>query len=144
MQRRVQKLTQCNCSICRRYGALWAYQQRKALTIRSARASLRSYAWGRKQYEFFHCAICGCVTHYEQEEKQPDGSDMAAVNMRNVADPASIADLPIRLLDGDGSWKVLRSEAQPSLLISPSKPAGAHHSQQVKAWRGRQASALNS
>jgi hypothetical protein len=61
------------------------------------------------------------VTHYECTEKRSDGSDMAAVNMRNVVDPARVADLPIRLLDGDGNWKVLRDEAQPGLLSSPSR-----------------------
>lgn len=125
MKRKVQKLTQCNCSICRRYGALWAYQQRKALTVKSARGPLRSYSWGKEQYEFFHCANCGCVTHYEQAEKRPDGSDMAAVNMRNAADPAKIAHLPIRLLDGDGNWQVLRDKAEPDLLISPSRLTSA-------------------
>ena len=124
MRRKVRKLTQCNCSICRRYGALWAYQQRKALIVRSERGALRSYSWGKKQDEFFHCAKCGCVSHYEHTEKRADGSDMAAVNMRNVTDPARIADLPIRLLDGDGNWKVLREDPQPGLFISPSRLVG--------------------
>ena len=87
MQRRIRKLTRCNCSICRRYGALWAYQQRKAVTVSDKDGLLRSYRWGKDKIEFFHCSACGCVTHYEQTDRREDGSDMCAVNMRNITNP---------------------------------------------------------
>ncbi|WP_420411385.1 GFA family protein [Roseibium sp.] len=119
MQRRIKKLTRCNCSICRRYGALWAYQQRKAITVTADKGALKSYAWGKKSIEYFRCNNCGCITHYERTDRRPDGSDMSAVNMCNIIDPASIAAVPIRLLDGAGSWKVLREAAEPDLLGSP-------------------------
>lgn len=120
LMRPVRKLTQCNCSICRRYGALWAYQQRKAVKVTAAEGALKAYSWGERSLIFQHCATCGCVTHYERVERKPDGSDMAGINMRNVVDAAKIAMLPIRLLDGDGSWEVLDQAPQPHLLISPS------------------------
>ncbi len=124
MQRRVRKLTRCNCSICRRYGALWAYQQRKAVFISVKRDVLRAYRWGKGKLEFFHCSACGCVTHYEQSGRREDGSDMSAVNMRNISDPRQIAELPIRLLDGAGSWTVLSEDVEPHLLMSPASKEG--------------------
>jgi hypothetical protein len=44
---------------------------------------------------------------------------MAAVNLRNIDDPQAIANIPIRLLDGASSWKVLGESRQPNLLSSP-------------------------
>ena len=119
MQRPIRKLTRCNCSICRRYGALWAYQQRKAIRVADENGTLKSYTWGKGLLEFFHCSNCGCVTHYHHSDRRDDGSDMSAVNMRNIDDPARIAQLPIRLLDGSGTWRVLQESAEPHLLMSP-------------------------
>ena len=119
MQRKPRKLTQCNCSLCRRYGALWAYFQRKRVRVLVNRSQLDVYSWHDKRFEFFRCASCGCVTHYQRTDKRADGSDMGAVNLRNIDDPAIVAHLPIRLLDGASSWKVLDESAQPNLLRSP-------------------------
>lgn len=84
------------------------------------RNALTGYAWGKGELEFFHCSNCGCVTHYNHSDRRADGSDMRAVNMRNIIDPARISSLPIRLLDGAGNWKVLEENVEPYLLTSPS------------------------
>jgi hypothetical protein len=119
MQRKPRKLTQCNCSLCRRYGALWAYFQRKRVRVLVSRSQLDAYSWDDKRFEFFRCAACGCVTHYQRTDRRADGSDMGAVNLRNIDDPAIVAHLPIRLLDGASTWKVLDEAPQPNLLRSP-------------------------
>lgn len=121
MHRPIRQLTRCNCSICRRYGALWAYQQRKAICVADEQNSLRSYVWGKGRLAFFHCSNCGCITHYENTDRRADGSDMSAVNMRNIEDPRRIADLPIRLIDGADTWKVLGKKTDPHLLMSPTQ-----------------------
>lgn len=125
LQKKPRKLTQCNCSLCRRYGPLWAYFQRKWVRVLASRKQLDVYSWRDRRFEFFRCATCGCVTHYQRKTRQPDGSDMGAVNMRNVDDPAIVAQLPIRLLDGAASWKVLAEAPQPHLLLSPA-PGSQH------------------
>jgi hypothetical protein len=53
---------------------------------------------------------------------------MSAVNMRNSIDPARISGLPIRLLDGAGTWKVLEEKFAPHLLMSPSPKGSLDHS----------------
>ena len=123
MSRDIRQLTRCNCSICRRYGALWGYQQRKAIEVMADEGALRAYGWGARALEFFFCNNCGCITHYDHSDRRPDGSDMSAVNMRNIVDPARIADLPVRLLDGASSWKVLERRVEPHLLMSPAGDA---------------------
>lgn len=123
LTRPVKQMTQCNCSICRRYGALWAYQQRKAVTVSDDERRLRSYVWGDGNLAFFHCSQCGCVTHWELTDHQEDGSDMVGTNMRNIVDRERVADLPIRVLDGDGSWKVLSRSVEPNWFKTPGAKA---------------------
>ena len=112
-------LTQCNCSICRRYGALWAYYQRRSVRITCAEGGLHSYAFRNATRRFSRCRACGCVTHYERTRQKADGTDTLAVNVRNVDDPRIVAAVPVKLLDGASSWRVLEERAQPGLLGSP-------------------------
>ncbi len=44
---------------------------------------------------------------------------MGAVNLRNIDDPEIVAHVPIRLLDGASSWKVIDEAPQPHLLQTP-------------------------
>jgi len=119
LPRAPRALTQCNCSICRRYGAFWAYFRRGSVRVRAAPNALASYSWGNKVREFRHCRSCGCLTHYQRRAKKRDGSDTLAVNLRNVDQPELIAKVPIKLLDGARSWKFLEQRRQPFLLRSP-------------------------
>jgi hypothetical protein len=97
-------LTQCTCSICRRYGALWAYRTRKTARLTAGQEAVRPYVWGDRQIEFYHCRICGCLTHYESIEKH-EGSRFA-VNARMLP-PTDIVPLRIRTFDGAKTWKYL-------------------------------------
>ncbi len=98
-------LTDCNCSICRRYAPLWAYYHARRVRIRSARGALASYTCGNERIRFVRCARCGCVTHWEAA-KNPRTSRMG-VNMRNVVDADILKDVRIRRLDGARTWKFL-------------------------------------
>jgi hypothetical protein len=102
--RKPRQLTDCNCSICRRYGALWAYYTRKTVHIICAPDALSAYVWGNKTLEFYRCTTCGCVTHHERVRRRIDST--VAVNARNM-DPEAIASVRIRKLDGASSWKFL-------------------------------------
>ncbi|HZD51782.1 MAG TPA: hypothetical protein VE175_01935 [Woeseiaceae bacterium] len=106
MRRKPRSLTSCNCSICRRYGALWAYFTRKSVNYDYAPDAVKAYVWGNETIEFFHCARCGCVTHYERTAKKGDDTRVG-INVRN-ADPAAVASLRIRKLDGASAWKSVR------------------------------------
>ena len=99
-----KSLTQCTCSICRRYGALWAYRTRRTARVTSTPAVETAYLWGDRVLEFYHCNICGCLTRYESVEKL-DGSRIA-VNARMLPE-ADIAGLRVRTFDGADSWKYL-------------------------------------
>ena len=102
--RRPRLLCDCNCSICRRYGILWAYYRRKSFKLLRGRRRLASYLWGKRTLKFFHCRSCGCVTHYEMARRRPGSA--VAVNAR-LMDPEIITRTRIRRFDGAKTWKYL-------------------------------------
>ncbi len=105
--RRPRKLTLCNCSVCRRYGAIWGYFRRKAVDVSDEQGLLVAYAWGRANIEFHHCGLCGCVMYHSRVRRREDGTDTLAINLRNADEPYRISGLPVRMLDGADSWSVL-------------------------------------
>lgn len=102
--RKPRQLTECNCSICRRYGARWAYYRRKAVRV-LAGGSLAAYSAHGKALEFCFCGRCGCVLYHERLKKIGDATRIA-VNARMMS-PGEIASVRVRLLDGAATWKYL-------------------------------------
>jgi hypothetical protein len=97
-------LIECNCSICSRYGALWSHGTQRTVRIVCAPGSLRAYVWGDQTIEFYHCTTCGCVTHYESVEKEPDSR--VSVNARILPGKA-LRGLSTLRFDGAVSWAFL-------------------------------------
>jgi hypothetical protein len=97
-------LTNCNCSICRRYGALWAYFDEEDVRVTAEPAAIDAYSWGDKSLRFVRCGNCGCVTHWERIGRGT--SNRMGVNARNF-DPVMLGDVKIRRLDGASTWKYL-------------------------------------
>lgn len=55
---------ECMCSICRRYGALWAYYKPDEVDVVIEDDAMESYVWNKKRLSFNRCKKCGCMTHY--------------------------------------------------------------------------------
>ena len=102
--RKPRQLTCCNCSICRRYGALWAYYKVDEVDVRAPPKALEKYAWGDKSIRFVRCKGCGCVTHWEPERQKT--LNRVGVNARNF-EPTIMETVRIRRLDGAETWKYL-------------------------------------
>jgi len=91
-------VTACNCTVCRRYGVLWAYGHiDHDIRVDGKTTSYRRVDGGGIDFHF--CATCGCVTHYVGRKADKDGRFWTAVNLR-LADPDRIAGLPIDHFDG--------------------------------------------
>ena len=89
--------TACNCTICRRYGALWAYDyDGAAITVSGP---TRVYATGEKAIGFHFCGECGCIAYWRAFAPDAEGRTRIAVNLR-LSDPASVADITIEHFDG--------------------------------------------
>ena len=96
-------LVSCNCSICRRYGTLWAYYDRGRVKIRRPRGGTEGYTWGHKHLRFVRCTTCGCVITWEAVDRS---RRRVGVNFRNF-DVEDIASVRVRHLDGAKTWKYL-------------------------------------
>ena|SRR5437868_4376456 len=101
---RPQWLTNCNCSLCRRYGGLWGYYPLGSVRVTGHPEKTAEYVWGDKTLRTVRCANCGCVTHWEPLQPEPGGKQ--GVNMRNF-DPDELGDVRIRRFDGAVSWTYL-------------------------------------
>src|SRR5262245_50152474 len=99
-----RRLTSCNCSICRRYGTLWAYYKASAVRRIYRARDVQAYSWGVRHLRFVRCRGCGCILSWEQAKKT--GRDRMGVNARNF-DPQVIAKTRVRRLDGAKTWKFL-------------------------------------
>lgn len=93
-----EKVTNCNCSICRRYGTLWGYFDQPDVLIEAPEGKTQEYARGDKSIAFVRCSECGCVTHWRPLPGRRKSQRMG-VNIR-IFQPEAIGPVRIRLLDG--------------------------------------------
>lgn len=57
-----KEITECHCSICRRYSAAWGYWPVDEVKFEFKEgAKTTKYAWGDKDKSFDFCSNCGCV-----------------------------------------------------------------------------------
>jgi hypothetical protein len=99
-----ESATACNCTICRRYGVLWAY----GYDDEEIHVSGLTQVYIRGESLGFHfCPKCGCVAYWRALEPGTDGRRRIAVNLRLTNDPEAVADLPIEHFDGLNSFKDL-------------------------------------
>ncbi|HXS07441.1 MAG TPA: hypothetical protein VN723_11670 [Rhizomicrobium sp.] len=106
--------TTCNCTICRRYGVLWAYDLQGDRTEFSGptRSYIRTTGdWGEPGVGFYFCENCGCVTHYRAFKPDAEGRIRTAVNLR-MAEPEAIAGLPVRHWEGLHSFTSLGQDGR--------------------------------
>ena len=97
--------TACNCTVCSRYGVLWAY----GYIGDDIQTTGKTTTYQRKNggaINFHFCANCGCVTHYIRTAIGEGGRHRTAVNLR-LSDPKLIFELPIVQFDGFETFEEL-------------------------------------
>jgi hypothetical protein len=94
-----ESATSCNCSICRRHGALWAYGfEGETFTVTGP---TRTYVWNRQSLAFHFCDRCACVVAWLSRSRGADGRLYGAINLRLVAEPEAVSKVPIVHHDTD-------------------------------------------
>lgn len=99
-----ERLIDCNCSICRRYSALWGHLTRAQATIHCDPNTQSSYLCNDRVIKFFHCNACGCVTHYDSVDEGPD--QPLAINFRMFREN-EIEAMEVRYFDGADTWTII-------------------------------------
>lgn len=96
--------TACNCTVCRRYGVLWAYgYENEGIRVSGP---THVYAWGDQTIGFHFCPNCGCVAYWRASAPGEDGRRRIAVNLR-LADPEAVSSIIVDHFDGLDSWEDL-------------------------------------
>ena len=95
------QVTDCNCSICRRLGVLWAYYSPSEVTVAGGPEATTGYVRANGGHlAFHHCRVCGCATHWRSLDAT---RDRMGVNAR-LMDPEILAAAKVRKLDGADTW----------------------------------------
>lgn len=87
----------CNCSICQRKGSLLWFVPRAALKLLTPEENASTYTFNKHVVKHRFCPTCGM--HPYGEGKGPDGSAMAAINIRCLED-IDLKAVPVTEYDG--------------------------------------------
>jgi hypothetical protein len=89
----------CNCSLCRRKGALWHGASETNLRIVAGEAELALYQFNTNTAKHYFCRHCG-VSPFSRPRLDPG---RWAVNVRCI-DGVDLASIPVRPFDG-ANWE---------------------------------------
>lgn len=96
-----EKATKCNCSVCRRLGAIYAYFEQGTVTITGHPENTEEYISGDRTLRNVRCRTCGCATHWEPLKLVP--GIKGGINLNNF-DPKLIESIHVRRFDGADTW----------------------------------------
>lgn len=88
----------CNCSMCRRRGALLAFFPRQALALTSAEGDYAIYRFNQEHIAHHFCPTCG-IAPFSEGVHPKTGEMMAAVNLRCLPD-LELSSLHVKQVDG--------------------------------------------
>ena len=93
----LSSVVSCNCSLCQKRGALWAFVTEDKFALRAGGEDLTDYQFGKKTIHHLFCPRCGVASF--SRGKAPGGQEMIAVNVRCLND-VDIGALTIKPFDG--------------------------------------------
>ncbi|UJR79148.1 Glutathione-dependent formaldehyde-activating enzyme [Sandaracinus amylolyticus] len=93
----IDRVIDCNCSMCRRRGGLLWFVPRGALRLTTPESALSTYTFNKHAIQHHFCAKCGIAPF--GDGTGPDGSKMAAVNVRCLPE-VDLASLNVMHVDG--------------------------------------------
>lgn len=98
-----ENIRRCNCSLCRRKGAIIASVPITGLRVTKGGDMLTLYQWNTMTAKHYFCKICGIYTHHQRRSNPNEfGFNLACIE---GVDPFSFIDVAI----GDGAAQSLIS-----------------------------------
>lgn len=101
-----KEVIRCDCSLCRRKGAMMAQVHESALTILAGEDMLTEYRWNTGVARHFFCRVCG-IYPFHRKRSAPDSYGVN-VGCLEGFDPSGY---PYRMADGVGM--TVEGEARP-------------------------------
>ena len=97
-------ITACNCTLCRRYGVLWAYDyEHERIAVTGPTNSYIRSDTPTPSLEILFCSHCANVLAWRALQPDDTNRRRIAVNIR-LAPPETVAHLPIDHFDGLDSF----------------------------------------
>ena len=97
----LENVRRCNCSLCRRKGAIMAGVPLERLRVVKGADMLTLYQWNTRTAKHYFCKICGIYTHHQRRSNPSQyGFNVACIE---GVDPFALGDIPI----GDGAAQTL-------------------------------------
>jgi len=87
----------CNCSICSKTGTMLSFVPATQFELKSGEDSLTDYQFGKERIHHLFCKRCGVRSF--ARGKMPDGTAMAAINVRCL-DDVELESVPTKHFDG--------------------------------------------
>ncbi|MES2257197.1 MAG: GFA family protein [Pseudomonadota bacterium] len=87
----------CNCSMCKRKGALLAFFPRTSMTLLTPEDAIGTYTFNKHIIKHRFCKTCGI--HVFGEAVDPKGNPTAAINL-NCLEDFDTGALPVQHYDG--------------------------------------------
>jgi hypothetical protein len=95
-------LRRCNCSLCRRKGAIMASVPVERLRVVAGIDKLTLYQWNTRQARHYFCSVCGIYTHHQRRSNPREyGFNVACIE---GVDPFALG--PIAVGDGAAQSRV--------------------------------------
>lgn len=86
----------CDCSFCKRKGAIVAAVPEADLKVVKGEPTLRKYQFGKKVAEHFFCVVCGIYTHHRRSTNpQEFGFNIGCLKGVN---PYDLGNVPVRMV----------------------------------------------
>lgn len=89
----LNQLRRCNCSLCRRKGAIMAGVPLDKLKLLKGEDSLTLYQWNTKTAKHHFCKICGIYTHH-QRRSNPNEFGVNVACLEDI-DPYALGDIDV-------------------------------------------------
>lgn len=101
---RPEFINECNCSLCSKAGAQWAYCAPEDVSISGRTSTYRRTDKDEPAAQVHFCPDCGTTTHFSLTESTiaQHGNTMLGANMR-LAEAGDLAGIELKFPDGK-SW----------------------------------------
>lgn len=93
----IDQVLDCNCSLCSKRGGLLWFVPREALALTTPESDYATYRFNTHRLAHHFCPSCGIAPF--SEGRKPDGTGMAAINVRCL-EGVDLAALKVVPFDG--------------------------------------------
>jgi hypothetical protein len=101
LERGLESLRRCNCSLCRRKGSIIASVPVEGLRVTQGEEMLTLYQWNTKTAKHYFCKVCGIYTHHQRRSNPTQfGFNVACIAGVN---PFELGEIGV----GDGAVQTL-------------------------------------